>query len=83
MDNLENIQRLAQIAMEGTMSKPVNWQALGVTQEDIFMKMSSSVIEQIEQVPEDQRAVVAMATMTKLLVENFVLTAELQGNTDV
>lgn len=83
MNNQQTIQQLAQIAMEGTMSQPVNWQALGVTREDIFYKMSESVIQQLEQVPEEQRAVVAMATMSKLLVENFVLTAQLQGNMNV
>ena len=41
--------------------------------------MSSQVLEQMENCPEDQRAVIAMATMTKLLVENFVLNLQLEG----
>ena len=41
--------------------------------------MASQVFEQMEGCPEDQRAVVAMATMTKLLVENFVLNLRLEG----
>lgn len=83
MNNQQTIQQLASIALEGSMSQPVNWQALGVSREDIFYTMAESVIQQLEQVPEDQRAVVAMATMTKILVENFVLSAKLQGNTHV
>jgi len=82
-NNQQTIQQLAQIAIEGEMSQPVNWNAVGTTQEEIFLKMSASVIEQLGSVPEDQRAIVAMATMVKLLVENFVLTAKVQGNSDV
>ena len=47
--------------------------------EQAYLMMASQVLEQMESCPEDQRAVVAMATMTKLLVENFVLNLRLEG----
>ena len=79
MDNESTLQ-LASIAMEGVMTHQINYTELGISKEDIFYKMAESVIKQLEQVPEDQRAIVAMATMTKLLVENFSLTAKIQGS---
>jgi len=39
--------------------------------------MASSVIDQMYSVPEDHRNTVALATLTKLLVENFVLNTKL------
>jgi hypothetical protein len=40
--------------------------------------MASNVLEQFLEVPEEQRLTVAMATVTKLLVENFVLNVKLR-----
>ena len=48
-------------------------------EDQAFLMMASQVLEQMEGCPEDQRAVVAMATMTKLLVENFVLNLRVEG----
>lgn len=73
------IQQLAQLAMEGDMANPIEWGELSVEEEQAFLMMASQVLEQMEGCPEDQRAVVAMATMTKLLVENFVLNLRLEG----
>ena len=49
--------------------------------------MAKSVFDQLDGLPEQQRAGVAMASMTKLLVENFCLGATLKmhlakNNTD-
>ena len=73
------IQQLAQLAMEGESKDPIDWGQLAVEEEQAFLMMSSQVLEQMENCPEDQRAVIAMATMTKLLVENFVLNLQLEG----
>jgi hypothetical protein len=40
--------------------------------------MASNVVEQFDQLPSDARLVIAMATITKLLVENFVLHVKLK-----
>ena len=61
------------------MANPIEWGELSVEEEQAFLMMASQVLEQMEGCPEDQRAVVAMATMTKLLVENFVLNLRLEG----
>jgi|TARA_B110000967_G_C18555926_1_gene397692 hypothetical protein len=73
------IQQLAALAQEGEMKDPIEWGELAVTEENAFLMMAAQVLDQMEGCPEDQRAVVAMATMTKLLVENFVLNLRLEG----
>jgi hypothetical protein len=42
--------------------------------------MASSVIEIINNIEESQKLDIAMASMTKLLVENFVLNLKLEQN---
>ena len=44
--------------------------------------MAKNVFEQLDSLPEEQRAAVAMASMTKLLVENFCLGTILNGITN-
>jgi len=73
------IQQLAEIAQEGEMTNPIDWGELAVEEKQAYLMMASQVLDQMESVPEDQRAIVAMATMTKLLVENFVLNLRLEG----
>ena len=41
--------------------------------------MAKNVFEQLDSLPEEQRAAVAMASMTKLLVENFCLATTLNN----
>lgn len=79
MNTLNTIEQLARLASEGQLVYDVDWNSIGYNREEIFYQMASSVVQQLESVPDEQRAVVAMATMTKLLVENFVLSAKLQG----
>ena len=72
------IHQLAALAKEGAVKDPIDWAELAVEEDQAFLMMASQVFEQMEGCPEDQRAVVAMATMTKLLVENFVLNLRLE-----
>ena len=73
------VEQLAQIAQEGEMVNPIDWGELAVKEKQAFELMANQVLDEMEAVPEDQRAIVAMATMTKLLVENFVLNLRLEG----
>jgi hypothetical protein len=79
LDKKVTIQQLADLAIEGESANPIEWGELAVEEEQAYLMMASQVLEQMEGCPEEQRAVVAMATMTKLLVENFVLNLRLEG----
>ena len=66
--------------MQSEVSNAIDWSVLTAPKEEVYAAMAKNVIEQMENVPEDQRAIVAMATMTKLLVENVIFTSMVSGN---
>jgi hypothetical protein len=73
------VKQLADLAREANIVDPIDWGLLNTTEEHVYELMASNVLEQMSGIPEDQRLVVSMATVTKLLVENFVLNIKLQA----
>jgi hypothetical protein len=73
------INQLAALAMEGQLAQPIDWKAVGISRDDAYKTMAANVIEQMQTVPEENFAAVAMATITKLLVENYVANVRLRG----
>jgi hypothetical protein len=73
----EAVGRLISLAKEVEIKDPIDWSKMKVTEEQVFEVMAANVIDQLFSIPEDHRTTVAMATMTKLLVENFVLSTKL------
>jgi hypothetical protein len=82
LEKKTTIEQLANIAMEGEMKDPIDWGELAIEERQAFEMMASQVFEKMDGMPEEQRAVVSMATMTKLLVENFVLNLRLEGKVE-
>ena len=78
-----SIMQLAELAMESEMVDPIDWGMLQISEQDAYVMMASNVIEQLESVSDEERPIVAMATITKLLVENFVLNLRLKGAENV
>jgi len=81
-DNTENtlaIREIAKLAKESKLSLNFDFAANGIKEDDIFTAMAKNVFEQLDSLPEEQRAAVAMASMTKLLVENFCLATTLNN----
>lgn len=78
-----SILQLAELAMESELADPIDWGMLHISERDAYVMMASNVIEQLESVSDEERPVVAMATITKLLVENFVLNLRLKGAENV
>jgi hypothetical protein len=70
---------LVDLAMQAEITDPIDWGQLSIEERQAYTLMATSVIEQIYGIPEEQQLMVAMATMTKLLVENFVLNVKLTG----
>ena len=70
---------LVDLAMQAELTDPIDWGQLSMEERQAYTLMATSVIEQMNSLPDDQRVMVAMATMTKLLVENFVLNVKLSG----
>lgn len=79
----EDVDFLVDIAMECELSDPIDWGMLHITEKEAYQMMASNVLEQFQDVEDKQQLIVILATMTKLLVENFVLNLRLKGAENV
>ena len=80
METNNTVKQLAELAMEAELLEGLDWSNMAISKQQAFEKMAAEVLSQLESVSENERAVVAMATMTKLLVENLILTTMIQRN---
>ena len=75
-NNLESdptVQQLSNLAMEIDVDKNIDWSQLNMTREQIFTTMAKNVYEQFSSMEnQDEAAIVALATIVKLLVENLI-----------
>lgn len=71
MSNLA--EQLSKLAREVEITDPIEWEELAVSEETVYDMMATTVLEMVEKIPEEQRQIILMASVTKLLVENFVL----------
>lgn len=77
---IPTINQLAEIAMENEITDPIDWGNFHVGEVYAYRMMAAHVLELAEnQRDSEHYDVVLMATITKLLVENFVLNLKLNG----
>ena len=69
----EAVGKLIALAKEVEIRDKIDWTQLKVTEAEVYEMMGNSVVDQMYSLPEEHRQGVAMATMVKLLVENFIL----------
>jgi hypothetical protein len=72
-DKLITTEQLTEIAQEMDDEDPVEWVIENISKESAYSMMAAHVIDMMETTPEHQINLVLMATVTKLLVENFHL----------
>jgi hypothetical protein len=65
--------QLAKIAKEAEITDPIEWGELTIQEDVAYEMMAASVIEMMAKLKDEEKEVVAMASIVKLLVENFVL----------
>jgi hypothetical protein len=75
-DELVNL--VADLAQEVDKEDPIDFGMLQVDEESVWHLMSVNVVDKYLEMSDDQ--VIMLATITKLLVENFVLNYKLIGN---
>lgn len=73
----EAVGRLIALAKEVEVRDQIDWSQLKVTEAEVYEMMGNSVVDQMYSLPDEHREGVALATMVKLLVENFVLNTKL------
>ena len=70
---------LVDLARDMELKDNIDFGMLKIKEEEAFDIMANTVIDQFYSVPEEQREIVMLASLVKLLVENFVLNARLHG----
>jgi hypothetical protein len=65
--------QLAKLAKEAEITDPIEWGELTIQEDVAYEMMAASVIEMMTKLNDNEKEVVAMASIVKLLVENFVL----------
>jgi len=70
-------KELARAAMLVEMGDPIDWGMLSIREEDAYLMMANQVIEILQKFPQEDQFVVAVASLTKMLVESFVLNTQL------
>lgn len=73
----EAVAKLVELAQEVEIADPIDWGMLNIKEQDAYELMANSVLDQMYNLPESYRETVMMATITKLLVESFVLNIKL------
>jgi len=68
--------QIAELAMETELTDPIDWGMLSVDEMTAYKLIASSVLERVDS---DDKLIVAQATITKLIVENFVLNLKLES----
>jgi hypothetical protein len=71
--------QLADLAMQADLSDPIDWGLLNIKEEDAYLLIAEQVLDSMRKNAHDQQLIVALASLTKLTVENFVLNLRLHG----
>jgi len=79
----EAIGKIIELAREVEIKDTIDWSTVPITEDEAYEMFASNVLTQMMEVPETHREVVMLSTLTKLLVENFVLNVKLGINKNV
>jgi hypothetical protein len=73
----EAIGKMIELAKDVEIKDTIDWSAVPITKDEAYEMFASNVLTQMMEVPEAHRELVMLSTLTKLLVENFVLSTKL------
>ena len=74
MNDTEYVKLIAEMAREVNQSDPIDFAYLNIDQNQIFDLMASYIVEKYSQYKHTEEGqTIFLATITKLVVENFVL----------
>lgn len=74
-DRQEKINFLANFAKERSSLGNIDWDSYDVSEDDLYIMMATEVVTLIEKCPDEHKLVMAMGSMTTLLVEMFLTSA--------
>ena len=71
------IERIASLAQEVEVGDPIDWGMTEIAEKDAYKLMAMGVVNQFDKYTVNEREIM-IATITKLVVENFVLNVKLR-----
>ena len=75
------ISALSSLAREIEQKEPIDWGVLALSEEQCYNDIATRVYDQFAQIENNEEAaVVALATIVKLLVENMVYQLRIKGH---
>ncbi len=77
------LDQLIELAREIENGDPIDWGMIPIKEEDAYRQMATQVMDMMRTYSPADRQRVALAAITKLLVENFVLNYQLMGMKNV
>ncbi len=72
------IDRIVSIAQEVESEDPIDWGMLEINEEDAYKLIAMNVVNQFSNFDINERDIM-IATITKLVVENFTLNLKIKG----
>lgn len=75
MNNIQKINLIAQLAQESEITDPIEWGYLNIDEKTAYKMMAAHVVDQFDN--KSDHELIMLSTITKLLVENFVLNIKL------
>ena len=78
-----NVDQLVELAKEVERGDPIDWGMIPIKEEDAYRQMAVQVLEMMKVYNPVDRQQIALAAITKLLVENFVLNYQLMEKNSV
>jgi hypothetical protein len=75
----EFVKILVDLAQGMEIKDNIDFGMLRIKESEAYELMANTVVEQFYNVPSEQKEIVMLASLVKLLVENFVLNARLHG----
>lgn len=72
-----NVQTLVELAKEVEIQDPIDWDELNIDKDNAYILIASSVLEQFNEPWDINNQTAMLATITKLIVENFTLNLKL------
>jgi hypothetical protein len=79
---MTDVETLAQLAREVAKGDPIVWGSLSMDEMTAYRLMAANVLEQFQDISTTDKQITLLATITKLLVENFVLNLKLMQTQD-
>ena len=72
------VDRIANLAQEIEVEDPIDWGMLAISEENAYKLISANVVNQFDKYDNYNERKIMVATIVKLVVENFVLNLKIQ-----